>query len=197
MLLPLVLGSSSPRRKAILEDLRIPFTVIAPDFDERQINYSGDPIAYTQELAIRKAYAVSELRSHSDCIIITGDTIVVYEDRIFNKPQDKMEAVGMLKTLRNQTHEVITSIVLLHNQKLLKGSESSQISFTMIPDHRLESYIDTVGTLNNCGAYDICNGGGLILQKIHGCLYNVQGLPIQTLKYLLEEFNIDLWDYST
>ncbi|SPN73202.1 Septum formation protein Maf,Maf-like protein,Nucleotide-binding protein implicated in inhibition of septum formation,septum formation protein Maf,Maf-like protein [Chlamydia serpentis] len=196
MLLPLVLGSSSRRRKAILEDFRFPFTVVSPNFDERKVAFCGDPIAYTQKLATQKAYAVSALSSDSDCIIITADTIVVYEGHIFNKPQDKVEAIDMLKTLRNQTHTVITSLVVLHNKKLLKGSESSEVSLTMIPDHRLESYIETVGTLSNCGAYDLCNGGGLIFKKIHGCFYNIQGLPIQTLKYLLEEFNIDLWDYS-
>ncbi|CRI32518.1 Maf-like protein CPn_0022/CP_0754/CPj0022/CpB0026 [Chlamydia pneumoniae] len=195
MSLPLVLGSSSPRRKFILEKFRVPFTVIPSNFDESKVSYSGDPIAYTQELAAQKAYAVSELHSPCDCIILTGDTIVSYDGRIFTKPQDKADAIQMLKTLRNQTHDVVTSIAVLHKGKLLTGSETSQISLTMIPDHRIESYIDTVGTLNNCGAYDVCHGG-LILKKVHGCVYNVQGLPIQTLKYLLEELNIDLWDYS-
>ncbi|ANH78208.1 Maf family nucleotide pyrophosphatase [Candidatus Chlamydia sanziniae] len=195
MPLPFVLGSSSPGRKVILEDLGLSFTTVSPQFDERQMDCHDHPTVYTQKLALYKAFAVAHQIEDPEALIVTADTIVVYQGRVFNKPKDKQEAIDMLKILRNQTHSIVSSLAVLQNQKVLTGSEVSLVSLTNIPDDYLEAYIEAAGTLNTCGAYDIRRKGALIVQKIDGCSYNVQGLPIQTLKHLLLGFNIDLWSY--
>lgn len=195
MLQHIVLGSSSARRQAILKDFRVPFISVSPDFDERQVAFCGDPENYTKHLASKKAYAVSEQFADPQAYILAADTVVIYQNRLFNKPKDEEEAIEMLKTLRNQTHSVMTSLVLLHNGTVFQGTETSQVVFTSIPDEHLKTYLNIVGGLNKCGAYDIAHGGGLLVKEIRGCAYNIQGLPIQTLKHLLLQVNIDLWNF--
>ncbi|WP_348663876.1 Maf-like protein [Chlamydia vaughanii] len=190
----LILGSSSPRRKSILQYFRIPFTCISSDFDERSVPYTGDPLAYSRELAIGKAEAIA--KSHNpEGVILTADTVVVYKGEIFNKPDSFEQAIERLKILSGQTHSVITSVALLQNGKLATGEETARVTFTELPEEYLEKYVKAFSTLNNCGGYTIHEGGWLILHNIEGCAYNVQGLPIKTVKRLLLEFDINLWDY--
>ncbi|WP_375793224.1 Maf-like protein [Chlamydia sp. 12-01] len=190
----LILGSSSPRRKSILQYFRIPFTCISSNFDEHTIPYQGDPIAYSRELAVGKAESIVK-DYNPEGLILTADTVVVYKGKIFNKPGSYDEAIEMLKTLSGQTHSVITSIALLKNQKLVTGEETTQVTFTPLPEEYLGKYVEAFSTLDKCGGYSIQEGGGLIIHNIQGCAYNVQGLPIKTLKHLLLEFDINLWDY--
>ncbi|AHK63002.1 Maf-like protein [Chlamydia avium] len=190
----LILGSSSPRRKSILQYFRIPFTCISSCFDEQAVTYHGDPIAYSQTLAIGKAKTIQATHNPKG-LILTADTIVVYKGKIFNKPASYEEAIAMLKTLSNQTHSVITSLALLKEHKLITGHEITQVTFSQLPEEYLEKYVRAFSSLDKCGGYSIQDGGGLILHSITGCTYNVQGLPIKTLQRLLLEFGINLWDY--
>ncbi len=190
----LILGSSSPRRKSILEYFRIPFTCISSNFEEHLVPCHGDPIAYSRELAVGKAESIVK-DHHPEGLILTADTVVVYEGKIFNKPGSYDEAIEMLKTLSGQTHSVITSIALLQDKKLVTGEETTWVTFTQLPEAYLGRYVKAFSTLDKCGGYSIQEGGGLIIHNIQGCAYNVQGLPIKTLKHLLLEFNVNLWDY--
>ncbi|MEF9519809.1 Maf-like protein [Chlamydia crocodili] len=190
----LILGSSSPRRKSILQYFRIPFTCISSKFEEHAVPYQGDPIAYSRELAVGKAESI--VKDHNpEGLILTADTVVVYKGEIFNKPSSYDEAIEMLKTLSGQTHSVITSVALLQDQKLVTGEETTQVTFTELPEKYLGRYVEAFSTLDKCGGYSIQEGGGLIINNIQGCSYNVQGLPIKTLKHLLLEFDVNLWDY--
>ncbi|QVE48866.1 Maf-like protein [Chlamydia crocodili] len=190
----LILGSSSPRRKSILQYFRIPFTCISSKFEEHTIPYQGDPIAYSRELAVGKAESI--VKDHNpEGLILTADTVVVYKGAIFNKPNSYDEAIEMLKTLSGQTHSVITSVALFKDQKLVTGEETTQVTFTELPEEYLGRYVEAFSTLDKCGGYSIQEGGGLIIHNIQGCSYNVQGLPIKTLQHLLLEFNVNLWDY--
>ncbi|MEF9497326.1 Maf-like protein [Chlamydia sp. 04-14] len=190
----LILGSSSPRRKSILQYFRIPFTCISSKFEEHAVPYQGDPIAYSRELAVGKAESI--VKDHNpEGLILTADTVVVYKGKIFNKPNSYDEAIEMLKTLSGQTHFVITSIALFKDQKLVTGEETTQVTFTKLPEEYLGRYVQAFSTLDKCGGYSIQEGGGLIIHNIQGCSYNVQGLPIKTLQHLLLEFDVNLWDY--
>lgn len=137
----LVLGSSSERRKAVLESFRIPFICVSPDFDERSIVYSGDPFEYTKELAWNKANVV-RYQGFSDALIITADTVVVYKGEVFNKPESEEHAVEMLRTLSGSSHSVITTLVLMQNEKVLSASENTQVSFIDIPRSILKPMSD-------------------------------------------------------
>lgn len=190
----LILGSSSPRRKSILEFFRLPFTCVSSDFNEREVLYQGDPVAYVTELSLGKARSIQQKHGSAN-LILTADTVVVYQNQIFNKPTSHQEALEMLKTLRGQTHSVITSLTLMQDNKIATDIEKTEVTFSLIPDMYLSRYIDTFSTLDKCGSYTVHEGGSLIVQHIQGCVYNVQGLPIKTLQRLLLEFNIDLWNY--
>ncbi|BAE81461.1 conserved hypothetical protein [Chlamydia felis Fe/C-56] len=190
----LILGSSSPRRKSILQYFRIPFTCISPSFEERSVPYQGDPVAYSQELAVGKAESI--VQDHNpEGVILTADTVVIYKGKVFNKPGSHDEAIEMLKTLSGQTHSIITSVALLQQKKLMVGQETTQVTFNKLPEEYLGRYVEAFSTLDKCGGYSTQEGGGLIIHNIQGCAYNVQGLPIRTLYHLLLEFDINLWDY--
>lgn len=190
----LILGSASPRRKSILEFFRLPFLCESSDFNEREVVYQGDPVAYTTELSLGKAHSIQK-KHGMESLILTADTVVVYQNQIFNKPVSHQEAREMLKILRGQTHSVITSLTLMQGSKVATDVEKTEITFSFIPDMYLSRYIDAFSTLDKCGSYTVHEGGSLIVQQVQGCVYNVQGLPIKTLQRLLLEFNIDLWDY--
>ncbi|MBQ8498247.1 Maf-like protein [Chlamydia sp.] len=190
----LVLGSSSERRRAVLEVFRIPFVCVSSDFDERSIAYSGDPFEYTKELAWNKAASVCS-RGFSDSLIIAADTVVVHKGKVFNKPESEEHAIEMLQTLSGSSHSVITTLVLMQNKKVLSASETTQVSFIDIPPQYLKTYVRAFSSLKRCGGYCVQDGGGLIIKQIEGCVYNIQGLPIKTLNQLLMEFNVSLWDY--
>ncbi|EPP34390.1 maf-like family protein [Chlamydia ibidis] len=178
-----------------MQYFRLPFVCVSPDFDETSVVYSGDPFAYSQELSVGKAKSIAERRSNSSELILTADTVVAYKGEIFNKPGSRERAVSMLKALQGTTHSVVTSITLLRGDKLSTRSELTKVSFIPIPDEYLGRYVDAFSTLDKCGGYSIQDGGSVIIQEIQGCSYNVQGLPIKTLKNLLLEFNVNLWDY--
>ncbi|WP_080127119.1 Maf-like protein [Chlamydia suis] len=190
----LILGSSSERRKAVLENFRLPFICVSPNFDERSIVYSGDPFEYTRELAWNKANAIRS-RGFSDALIISADTVVVHKGEVFNKPESEEHAVEMLRALSGSSHSVITTLVLMHNEKVVSAADTTLVSFIDIPSQHLKTYVRAFSSLKRCGGYCVQDGGGLIIKQIEGCVYNIQGLPIKTLNQLLMEFNISLWDY--
>ena len=106
----LILGSTSPRRKEILSFFKIPFHVLSPEFDELSIPYEGDPNKYVEKISLGKAEAVKKLGLGIP--ILTADTIVCFENEIFLKPENYIEAKKMLTFLCGKTHKVLTSVSL-------------------------------------------------------------------------------------
>ena len=101
----------------------------------------------------------------------------------------------MLRALSGSSHSVITTLVLMHNEKVVSAADTTLVSFIDIPSQHLKTYVRAFSSLKRCGGYCVQDGGGLIIKQIEGCVYNIQGLPIKTLNQLLMEFNISLWDY--
>ncbi|MDE3046254.1 MAG: septum formation protein Maf [Verrucomicrobiota bacterium] len=190
---PIVLGSTSPRRREILEFFSIPFRQVSPDFDENSVPFHGDPVSYAQEVARGKAEVLARQFPHD--IILTADTVVHKGGRLFQKPASFQEAHQMLRELAGQKHEVFTGVCIAKGNQQFLEAEKATVEFCQLTDHEIDEYIKTVHTLDKAGGYAIQKGGSLIVKRLEGCYYNIMGLPIQTVRRLLIKVGIDLWHF--
>jgi septum formation protein len=180
---PFVLASASPRRKAILELLDLEFRIQESRIEET-LPEDCTPVQIPAILAARKALAVSEMCPNE--YILGADTLVYYENRILGKPSHEAEAREMLRLLSGTTHYVVTGIALAHNGRVLEqNTQTSWVSFRTMSSDEVEAYIATGEPFDKAGAYGIQERGARFVKEIHGCFYNVSGLPIFTLQNML------------
>lgn len=189
----IILASGSPRRKEILENTNLKFSVITSDIDER-IFENEEPIQLVLRLAFEKCMSVAQ-NNPSD-LVIGADTIVVLDNEILGKPKNEEEAFNTLSKLSNREHQVITgmSIVNLENEKKLVDYAISNVKFKKLTDQDIKDYISTKECLDKAGSYGIQGYGALLVEKIKGDYFNIVGLPISKLSDILKiNFNINLF----
>jgi septum formation protein len=189
----LILGSQSPRRKEILSFFAIPFVQIPSTFDEESVVFQNNPTEYVQEVALKKAEELS--CRFPDDLILTADTIVYFEDMVFNKPKDDSGAYAMLKKLSGNWHQVFTAVALFKQGEVFSGVEETKILFSPLTDEQIYLYHKHCSFLDKAGGYAVQQTGSICIARIEGCYYNVMGLPINTVKGLLSKAGIDLWKY--
>ena len=189
----IILGSSSKPRQKILQFFSLPFEQFSPPFDESTLPFNGDPIAYAKELSIGKARSIPI----DDRIIVTADTVVFKDKRLFIKPESEKQALEMLHELNGSTHYVYTALCVRRGKQLFTDHCETKIKFIKATDKQLLKYHRAFNGLDKAGGYGIQEAGSLIVEKMEGCFYNVVGLPITTLQKLLQHFGVDLWDYLT
>lgn len=183
----IILASSSPRRKEILEKYNLHPTIIKSNIIEK--SYSGEkPSQIAMSLSFQKSYNVSML--YQEQIVIGADTIVVYENEILGKPKDKDDAFRILKLLNGKYHSVITGISIVQNSTNIKvvDYETTKVKFRELSHNKLKDYINTNEPMDKAGAYGIQGYGALLVEKIDGCYLNVVGLPLVKLDFLLNKF---------
>lgn len=183
----IILASSSPRRKEILEKHNIFPTIISSDIIERtNIGESSEQIAMS--LAFQKAYNISKL--YPEKIVIGADTIVCYKKQILGKPKDQDDAFRILKLLNGNEHSVITGISIIQNSTNIKivDYENTIVKFRNLSDKEIKRYVETNEPMDKAGAYGIQGYGALLVEKINGCYLNVVGLPLVKLDFLLNKF---------
>ncbi len=184
----IILASASPRRKDILSDLGVDFTVVTTDTDEA--SEITEPEKLTQELATRKGLAVFELLSEEDrkkAIIISADTVVCCDKEILGKPRDTEDALNMLKKLNGSTHTVITGVAVTVNGVARSKACVTKVNVDDIPDNELWSYAHSGEPMDKAGAYAIQGRFSPWIRSIEGCYFNVVGLPVNTLNKLYFE----------
>lgn len=189
----IILASGSPRRKEILENTNLKFSVITSDIDER-IFENEEPIQLVLRLAFEKCMSVAQ-NNPSD-LVIGADTIVVLDNEILGKPKNEEEAFNMLSKLSNREHQVITgmSIVNLENEKKIVDYAISNVKFKKLTDQDIKDYISTKECLDKAGSYGIQGYGALLVEEIKGDYFNIVGLPISKLSDILKiNFNINLF----
>ncbi|OEF98047.1 hypothetical protein BHF71_03230 [Vulcanibacillus modesticaldus] len=187
----IILASSSPRRKELLELIKIPFTV-HPSKAEEVIEKDASPEDVVEQLAMIKAKEVSSY--YQDGIIIGGDTIVVYNDVILGKPKDEEEAFSMLKMLQGNVHQVYSGVALVDAKtgKSLAAHQVTNVYMSSLTDDEINLYIKTKEPMDKAGSYGIQGYGALFIEKIEGDYFNVVGLPLSLLKTLFEKFGINI-----
>jgi septum formation protein len=176
--MPIYLASKSPRRKKLLEQIKLSFKILPVETPE--IFRNGErPVDAVRRIALEKLEAAKEIIKEG--IIITADTIVVIHGNIIGKPADKNEAVRMLKQLSGNTHIVYTGFSV-HNsvtQKTITDYEKTYVTFRKLNIKEIKEYVGTGSPLDRAGAYGIQDDyGAVFIKKINGCYYNVVGLPL-------------------
>lgn len=189
----LILGSNSPRRREILNFFSIPFQQASPDFDEAQVIFQGNPGAFAREVAHRKALCLVP-RFPND-VILTADTVVYRQNRLFLKPESLEEAHAMLRELSGKDHQVFTGVCVAKKNNTFIEAEETRVFFHKLTEPQIRAYHSHFLPLDKAGGYAIQKGGSLIVKRIEGCYYNIMGLPIHTVRRLLLKAGIDLWDY--
>ena len=172
----IILGSNSARRKKILEKMGLKVNVIASDIDEsysENIKLDEVPIY----LAKKKSKALkNKIKTHD--ILITADTIVLFNNKILSKPINKEDAKKTLLQLSTNTHQVITGVCITTFNKNISFSTTSEVTFNKIEEGEIEFYINNYKPFDKAGSYGIQEWIGLIgIKKINGSYTNVVGLP--------------------
>ena len=189
----IVLGSNSPRRKEVLEELKLSFKTITNNFDERLIEYKSSPEDYVKELSKAKAESLEPLVS-ADTLLLCGDTIVFSKGKIYPKPSDLDEAFGFLKHLSGSSHEVYSGLCLAHQNKYYIAFDKTTVTFRDLSDSMIKTYFNLIEPLDKAGGYAIQGAGSLIVSKIDGCYFNVMGMPMNALIEVFEKSGYNLWD---
>ncbi len=194
-MIELTLASASPRRKEILENLGINFKNIpAPDIDENIDieNSSMSPSDIALAIARRKSMSLNLTRNQ---LTLTADTVVAIDGMVFGKPKDSDEAATFLGKLSGKRHEVITAIALRERDcEPILSHESTSVYFTTLCDDDIHWYISTGEPFGKAGGYAIQGMGGLFIERIEGCYFNVVGLPVFNLFQLIGKTGYDYRD---
>ena len=184
----LILASGSPRRRELLGELGLEFTLgKISDYDE-----SYPPTLKVSEIP---AYIAEQKSKHytqklkKEDILITSDTIVTIDGEILGKPKDKADAIKMLRELSGRTHHVYTGLCLRDINKTITLSDGCDVTFDILSDEDIEYYIDEFKPFDKAGAYGIQEWIGLAcIKEIKGSVYTVIGLPVQKLYQALLTF---------
>ncbi|TFB18534.1 septum formation inhibitor Maf [Filobacillus milosensis] len=183
----LVLASGSPRRKELLNQVNIPFSIRKHNFDETLIK-TTNPEEKVKELALHKGRAVTI--KANDEIILSADTVVSYRDEIFEKPKNKEEAFEMISKLSGDIHEVYSGVMIRSKTQEVLLVEQTKVEFWSLSDAEIETYISTEDPYDKAGSYGIQSIGAMFVKQIIGDYYNVVGLPVSRVVRELREFNI-------
>ena len=182
---PLLLASRSPQRRAILEQLGIPFDVVEPRYEEITPPAPADATQVVREHAQGKARSVAD--GAGDRPVLGVDTEVVLQGQIFGKPADATEAEQMLEDLSGKTHVVMSGLCLLTPGWEVVEHEGTRVTFRELTPRDLASYVATGEWQGRAGAYAIQGRGGALVRSIEGDYLNVVGLPASCLVRLLAE----------
>ncbi|MEA2246618.1 MAG: nucleoside triphosphate pyrophosphatase, partial [Solirubrobacteraceae bacterium] len=172
----LVLASRSPQRRAILEQLGIPFTVRVSGAVEED---AGSPRAVAGENALRKALAG---RAGPGEIVLGVDTLVATGAEIWGKPPDEESARETLRRLAGRTHEVVSGVAIVTEDGSVQAATAvTRVTFRALADEAVEWYLMTGEWRERAGGYAIQGRGAMLVERIEGDYLNVVGLPVATL----------------
>ena len=186
----LILASGSPRRREILQDIGIDFQILSVETDEYCEN--PEPTAFAEEIALKKgqaAWAKVKLNlkqgiDQTDGVILTADTVVAVGNRILGKPKDREDALRMIRMLSGNTHAVITGIGLTIGGVTTTDHCVTKVNVLQIPEEEIVKYVDSGDPMDKAGGYGIQGSFSRWIRGIHGCYFNVVGLPVSTLNHL-------------
>lgn len=182
----LILASKSPRRQSLIENLGFPFEIRIKDVEEiypADLESEKIPVF----LAGLKSTPLIGTLDEGE-ILITSDTVVINKGKILGKPEDKIEAFKMLKSLSGNSHKVVTGVCITSKNKSISFAETTIVHFSELTDDEIYYYIEKYQPLDKAGAYGIQEWiGAIAVSKIEGCYYNVMGLPVHKVYRTLQE----------
>lgn len=181
----IILASKSPRRKELMQLLKLPFEIIVSDIDE-QIDYNNDLVKEIEKLSYQKAEAV--YKDHKNALVIGSDTIVKIGNDVLGKPHSIEEAKKMLRELSDNTHQVVTAVTIINNDKVETFSEVAEVTFYPLSEEEIEEYVNTNEPMDKAGSYAIQGDGAKFIRHINGDFYTIVGLPVAELYHRLKKY---------
>ena len=189
----IILASSSPRRRELLEKAGVHFRVM-PSQEEEHIE-KKEPAQIVENLSWQKAASVAS-KTGQDVIVIGSDTLVAYEGRVLGKPRDEEEAVETLKLLQGNTHQVYTGVTVIVRDKeeeITKTfSRRTDVTFYPVDEKEIRDYVATGDPMDKAGSYDIRGDFSVYIKEIYGDYNNVVGLPVSMLFWEMKQLGINL-----
>jgi septum formation protein len=178
----LVLASASPRRAELLRNAAISFTV-EPAHVAEQPTAHEEPVDYAQRLARDKARAV--FARHPRSAVLGADTVVIVDQHLLEKPNNKADAARTLRLLSGRIHQVITGVCLVAPDFEQTEAEITQVVFSPLSEREIATYIGSGEPLDKAGAYAIQGMASRWVERIEGCYFNVVGLPVARVYRML------------
>lgn len=186
----LILASASPRRRALLAQLGLHFTVLEQDIDESR-RAGESPADYVQRMAREKAASARRAIQQDDCIIIGADTSVVLDDRVMGKPRDELDARRMLLQLSGREHAVLSAVTVSSAVASETALSESRVAFRDISPMEAAAYWATGEPVGKAGGYAIQGLAAVFIRQLSGSYSGVMGLPLFETAQLLQLFGIN------
>jgi len=188
----LVLASTSPYRRALLERLRVPFEAVAPGVDEAAVKArGGEPRRVVEELARRKAEAGRALRP--DAVTIGSDQAGVLDGRVLDKPGTEAGAIAQLCALRGRHHQLVTAVTVAHPGGLVQFTDVTTLVMRALDDDEVARYVAAERPLDCAGSYKIEGLGIALFERIESRDHTaIVGLPLLELSAALRDLGFDL-----
>ena len=184
----LILASKSPRRKQLLKQVGLSFSVDSADIDEAHID--GEKAEdYVLRLSQEKTRVVAQRAKGG--VVLAADTIVVFGGAIFGKPESRAHCIEMLRRLSASTHEVMTGVTVTNNSRRESFLTTTRVIFREISMSEIMWYWETGEPEDKAGAYGLQGRGAAFVSAIHGSFSNVIGLPLAETLLLLREFDVN------
>ncbi|AIG02944.1 septum formation protein Maf [Pseudomonas fluorescens] len=191
----LYLASGSPRRRELLTQIGVPFTVVSAAIDETPLD-NESPAAYVERLARGKAAAgLATLADSANACVLGADTAVILDGRILGKPVDQADALAMLLALSDREHDVLTAIAVLDGQRCETRLVSSRVRFRKVSTHEATSYWHSGEPQDKAGGYAIQGLAAVFIAGLNGSYSAVVGLPVCETAELLGHFGIPCWQH--
>ena len=178
----IILASSSPRRKKILQKLGYNFIIKVPNINEDNTS-KLNPIDYVIDVSMRKGLKVHQ--QYENAFVLSGDTIVEFQNKIIGKPSSYQDAFEVLSLLSGKSHYVITALSLTYNENQITIYDSTRVSFKTLRKEEIKNYINNFDVLDKAGSYNIEDAEEYFIKNIDGCYNNIVGFPEE--KFLSSE----------
>lgn len=190
------LASASPRRRALLEQIGVPFEARPAEVSEAR-RPRERPSAYVTRLAREKADKIwDDVAANRARPVLAADTAVVIDRRVLGKPRDTEEALQMLADLSGRSHSVLTAVVVRHGRRVSSELSTSKVRFRATTEQERLAYCVTGEPLGKAGSYAIQGMGGIFIEHISGSYSSVMGLPVAVTALLLQDFGFPTWLYT-
>ena len=177
-----VLASASPRRADVLRMLGLDFVVAPADVEERR-RAAESPRGYVERLSREKVREIAP--AHPGALVVGGDTIVVLDRRVLEKPRDRAGAVDMLSALSGRAHRVYSGLAVAANGEVASSVAVARVIFRTCTREEIKRYVDTGEPLDKAGAYGIQGYGAALVERVEGDYYTVVGMSVAAFVGLL------------
>jgi len=183
----IILASASPRRRELLAQIGVEFTVLPTSVDESR-RPDERPDVYVERMALEKAQAGCQLARAADQLVLGADTVVVLDDHVLGKPADRDQALRTLAMLSGRTHKVMTAVALTDGQRIEHCLSITSVTMRLIQSAEAENYWQSGEPADKAGAYAVQGLGAMFIERLEGSYSGVVGLPLSEATELLSRF---------